>query len=151
MYQPKLILLILLLLLFSSFSYQCLLTFVHWNLNDTKSPHVTRILFSMLADLINAIFGIVSACPQIYNPTIFFIQPLGILPSAPVTICITVTFMFHCYYLFNHRNFFIAVQTGGFNRSLHDFSQYLGPSYQCCNLDCLDSSSDYYYYYYYYY
>ena len=59
---------------------------LHWNLSDTKFLQVYRTLLSILADLNN---WMVSASPPI--PVVLY---LGIVPSAPITIGITVTFMF---------------------------------------------------------
>ena len=62
----------------------------HWSLNNSKSPQVSWTLLSILADLNNAVVWMVSACP----PTS---KPLEIVLSAPITIGVTVTFMFHSF------------------------------------------------------
>ena len=56
----------------------------HGSLSDCKSIKVSRTLLSILSDLINAIVWMVSI--------------LVAVPSAPITICITVTFMFHIFF-----------------------------------------------------
>ena len=44
---------------------------------------------------------VVSARPPIFNSRSPFTKPSGIVPSAPITIGITVTFTFHKFYLFS--------------------------------------------------
>ena len=67
----------------------------HWSLSDRKSPQVSRTLFSILADLNNAAVWMVSTRPLISKSSSPCINPLVTLPSAPITIGITVTFTFH--------------------------------------------------------
>ena len=57
---PQCVLLLLLLLLFESFSHQRYLMVLHWSLNDSKSPQVFRTFLSILADLNNAIVWMVT-------------------------------------------------------------------------------------------
>ena len=45
-------------------------------------------------------FWMISTCTQISKSSSFFTIPLVIVPSAPITIGITVTFMFHSLFLF---------------------------------------------------
>ena len=66
---------------------------------DSKSPQVSRILLSILADLNNAVVWMVSFHLQIssfYSP---LGKHLGIVPRAPITTGITVTFMVHSFFL----------------------------------------------------
>ena len=63
----------------------------HWNFDDSKYPQVFRTLLSMLVDLYKTVIWMLSTCSLIFNP-------LGIVPSAPTTIGITVTFMFHSFF-----------------------------------------------------
>ena len=60
-----------------------------------KSPHVSRTLLSILADLSNAVVWIVSILPLISKFSSLSTSPLVTVPRAPTTIGITVTFMFH--------------------------------------------------------
>ena len=82
---------------FVNFSHQLYLTVFHWSLSD-NFPEISRTLLSIQADLKNAVVWIVSTCPLILTTSSSFINPLRIVPSAPITIGITVTLMFHCFY-----------------------------------------------------
>ena len=68
----------------------------HWNLNDSKSPQVSRTLLSILAVLNNVVVWMLSTRLPISKFSSPFNNPL---PKAPITIGIIVTFMFHS--LFN--------------------------------------------------
>ena len=65
---------------------------LHSSLSDSKSPQVSRIFLSILVDLDNAVFWMVSTCPLISKFTSSVINPLEIEMSAPITIGITFTF-----------------------------------------------------------
>ena len=73
---------------------------LHWCLSDSKSPQVFRTLLGILADLSNAVVWIVSTYNLISKSSSHFINHLGIVPSVPITIGITVTFMFHSLFYF---------------------------------------------------
>ena len=64
-----------------------------------ESPWVSRSILSILADLSCAIFRKVSILPLITSASSLFAKPLGIIPSTPTTISITVTFMFHIFFV----------------------------------------------------
>ena len=70
----------------------------HLSLRDSRSLQVSRTFLSIVVDLINAVVWIVSARPPISNSFSPFSKPLLILPSAPITIGITVTHMFHSFF-----------------------------------------------------
>ena len=70
----------------------------YWSLSDSKSPQVSKTLLSILADLNNALFGIVSTRPLISKSSSPFINPLVTVPCTPITIGITVIFMFHSFF-----------------------------------------------------
>ena len=70
----------------------------HWSLSDCKSPQVSMTLLSILVDLYNAVVWMVSARPLISKSSSPFTNPLGIVPLKRITICITVTFMFHSFF-----------------------------------------------------
>ena len=60
-------------------------------LNDCKSPHVSRILLSIIADLYNVVVWIISADPLISKSFSPFYELLGIVPRAPIIyICVCV-------------------------------------------------------------
>ena len=66
----------------------------HRDLSDSKSPQVSRILPNVQPDLTNAVVWEVSARPLISKSPSLCTNPLVTVPSAPVTIGITVTCMF---------------------------------------------------------
>ena len=72
--------------------------FFHWNLRDSKSPQVSRTLLSLLADLNNAVVWMVPSRPLISKSSSSLTNPLLIVPSAPITIGITVTIMLHSFF-----------------------------------------------------
>ena len=76
------------------------LRFIHWNLIDSKSPQVLGTLLSILANLNHTAVLMVSTYHLIFNLSNLFIRYLRIIPSASVTIDITVTFIFHIFYNF---------------------------------------------------
>ena len=67
----------------------------HRSLSDCKSPRVSR--SSILTDLNNAVVWMVSNCHLIFNSSSPCINPLVTVQSTPITICITVTFMFYSF------------------------------------------------------
>ena len=68
-----------------------------WSLSDSKSSQVSRALLNILADLNHAVVWMVSARPPISNSFSLLAKYLGIVPSASITIDITVIFMFHSF------------------------------------------------------
>ena len=68
----------------------------HWSLSDNKSPQVSRTLLSILADFNTAVVWMVSTRPIISKSSSS--NPLATVPSVPITIGITFTFMFHSFY-----------------------------------------------------
>ena len=66
----------------------------YWSLSDSKSIQVSTTPLSFLADLNNTVFWMVSILPLISTSP----SPCTTLPSAPITICINVTFMFHSFF-----------------------------------------------------
>ena len=70
----------------------------HWILSDSKSPQVSRTLLCILTDLNNAVVWVVSTHPLISKTSSSCINPLMIVPRAPISIGIPVTFMFHSFF-----------------------------------------------------
>ena len=64
------------------------------SLRDSKSLQVSRTLLSILFNLINAVVWMVSTRPLMFKSSCPWINPLSTVPRAPITISITVTFMF---------------------------------------------------------
>ena len=71
----------------------------YWSLSDSKSPQVSRIFLTILADLSNAVFWTVSTSPAIFNSSTPATNHLVTVPKAPITIGIIIAFML--YSLFN--------------------------------------------------
>ena len=70
----------------------------HLSLSDNKSPQVSRTLLSILVYLSNAVVWMNPTCPLISKSSSPFTNPIEIVPSAPTTNGITVTFMFHGFF-----------------------------------------------------
>ena len=68
----------------------------HWSLGDCKSHQISRTLLSILAGLISALILIVCTRPFISESSSPFTNLLVTVVSAPITLGITVTFMFQC-------------------------------------------------------
>ena len=64
-----------------------------WSLSDNKSPQISRILFSILAVLNNAVVSMVFTHPPNSKSSSFFKNPLATVPKAPIGMIITI--MFH--------------------------------------------------------
>ena len=89
-----------------------------WSMSDSKLPQISRSLLSILADLNNAVFGMLSTHVLISvssNPTI---NPLATLPRAPIRIGITVTFMFHSFFNSLARSKYLSFFSLSFNFTL---------------------------------
>ena len=69
----------------------------HWSLSDNKSPRVPRTFLSILTDLKNLTVWMFLVRRLISNSIILLSQPLGTVPSAPITTGITFTIMFHSF------------------------------------------------------
>ena len=72
--------------------------FFLWKLSDDKSPQISRTILCILADPNNAVVWIVSTLPLISEFCSPCTSPLVTVPSAPITIGITITFMFHSFF-----------------------------------------------------
>ena len=75
----------------------------HWRLNDSNSPRVSRTLLSILAVFNNAVVLMVSTRPPTSKSSKPFNNPLVIVPKAPITIGINVTFMFFSLFQFSSK------------------------------------------------
>ena len=105
-------------LLLESFSHQLVLMVFHRNLNDSKSPQVSRNLLSILAYLNNAVVWMVSTCPLISKSSSPFINPLVTVLRAPIIIGIIVTFMFHSFFNFIAKSRYLSLFSLSFNFTL---------------------------------
>ena len=105
-------------LLLESFSHKRWMMVFHWSLSDSKSPQVSRTLLNILAHLSNAVVWMVSTrLPTSKSPSLF-INPLMIVPRAPITIGINVTFMFHRFFNPLVRSRYLSFFSLSFNFSL---------------------------------
>ena len=90
----------------------------HLGLSDRKSPQVSRTLLSILANLNNAVVLVVSTSLLVSKTSRFlflFTNPLGIAPSAPITISITVTYKFQFFFSFLGRYWLLSSFSISFN------------------------------------
>ena len=76
---------------------------LHWILSDSKFPQVSRALPSILADLNNAVVWMDSTHPLIYKSASLYNNPLVTVARAPITIDITIIFMFHSFFSFSSK------------------------------------------------
>ena len=65
----------------------------HWSLSEKKSPHVSRTLLRVLADLNNVVVWMVSTHPHISKSSRPCTNPLVNVPRALITIGTAVIFM----------------------------------------------------------
>ena len=103
---------------FESFSHQHELMVSHWSLSDSKSPHVSRTLLSILADLNNAIGWMVSTHPLIFKSSSPCINPLVTVLSTPIIVGVTITFMFHNFFCSLAKARYLSVFSLSFNFNL---------------------------------
>ena len=71
--------------------YYCLLL---ESLSDSKFPHVSRTVPSILSDFNNVVIWMISTRPLISKSSCPFINPSVTVPTTPITIDINVSFMF---------------------------------------------------------
>ena len=72
----------------------------HWSLSDSKSSQFLRIVLCILNDLNNAVVWMVSTRHLISKSSSPCMNALVTAQRAPITIEITVTFMFHSFFHF---------------------------------------------------
>ena len=70
----------------------------NWSLSDSKSPQVSWTFLCILTDLNNAVVWMVSNHPLISRSSSPCTNHLVTVPSAPITIGITTTFMIHNFF-----------------------------------------------------
>ena len=81
-----------------SLSHQSQLMVSHWSLRDSKSTQVSTTLLSILANDSNAVLWMVSTRPLISKSSSPCTIHLMTVPSAPITIIITVNSVFHSFF-----------------------------------------------------
>ena len=131
----------------------------HWGMRNSKSPKVSRTLLSILADFNNAIVWIVSSRTLISKSSSPCTNPLVTVPSAVITIGITVNFMFHSlfnalvrprYLSFFSLSFNFTLQPGQQSPQFYTFSFFFSSFFLLLIIvwSRLDPFVYYYYYYY---
>ena len=83
----------------------------HRSLSDNKSPQVSRTLLSILTDLNNAVVWMVSTCPFISKSSSHCTNPLVTVPSGPIIVGVTVTFMFHSFFSSRARYIYFSLSS----------------------------------------
>ena len=114
---------------------------LRWSFRDNTSPHVSRTLLSILTDLNNDVIWMVSILPPMPNSSSSFSKPLGSVQSAPSTIDIILTLIFHSFfsslarskYLSTFFTFFIFLYDSLKRQNLLDskFSSFFFITSQC--------------------
>ena len=113
----------------------------HWRLSDSKSPQVSRILLSIMTVFNNAVVWMVSTRLPTSKSSRSFNNPLVIVPNAPITIGIIVTFMFHSFFnslarskylsLFSHSFSFILSSAGTAKSTILQIFLFFFVDYYC--------------------
>ena len=81
----------------------------HLSLGDWKSAQVSRTLLSILTDYNTTVVWMVSAGPLISKSSNICTNPLVTVPSAPIIIGITVTFIFHSFFFSSLARFLFLI------------------------------------------
>ena len=68
------------------------------SLSDNKWAQLSRTFLSILVDLNNAVISMVYICALIFDSNRPFTNSLSTVLSEPITIDITVIFMFHSFF-----------------------------------------------------
>ena len=90
----------------------------HWGLSDNKSPLVSRILLSILADLSNVVVWVVSTRLLISKSSSPFNNHSVTVPRVPIIIGMNVTFMFHSFSKSLARSRYLSFFSFSFNFTL---------------------------------
>ena len=98
-----LVYIILIIYSFSSFSHQRLLMVFHRSWSDSKSPKVSRALLWILAEFNDAVVSMASTRPLISKSSSPCTNLLLTIPTAPITIGITTTFLFYIFFQFSSK------------------------------------------------
>ena len=100
----------------------------HWSLSYSKSLQVSWTLLSILPNLNNAVVSMVSISPDISKSSSYLINPLVTVPSAPITISITVTFIFYSFFFSYLVSWYLSYFLLSFNFtmwSVHNLADFL--------------------------
>ena len=87
----------------------------HWSFSDRKSPQVSRTLLSILAVLIYVVVCVVSTRSPVSKSSSLFNDPLITVAKAPITIGIVFTFMFHSFFYFLTKSWYLSFFSNSFS------------------------------------
>ena len=90
----------------------------HWSLSDSKSPQVSRTLLSILTVFYNVVVWMVSTRPPTSKSSSPFSNSLVTVPNTPITIGMTVTFMFHSFFNSRARSRYLSFFSHSFSFTL---------------------------------
>ena len=114
-FTNKRLLLLLLLKFLTSVLTDGLSLEFEWQQVSSVSPQVSRTLLSILAVLDNAEVWMVSTRPPTSKSSSPFNNSFVIVPKAPITIGIIVTFMFHIFFNFRARSRYLSFFSHSFS------------------------------------
>ena len=106
------------LFFFDSFSLERELMVSHWSLRDKKPLQVSWTLLSILDDLNYEVVWMVSTRSVISKSSCPCSNPLVTVPRAPITIGITANFIFHGFFDFPVRSWYLSLFSHSFNFTL---------------------------------
>ena len=95
------IIIIIIIIIIGSFSHHRLLVFFHSSLSYSKSPQVSGTLLSIMGDIKNVVFWIVTTCPVISRSFSPLTNSLVTVLRASITIGITIALIFHIFFKVN--------------------------------------------------
>ena len=90
----------------------------HWKLSDSQSPQVYRTLISILTNLNSTVVWMVFTCAFISNSSRPFTNLLVTILRVPITVGITITFMFHSFFSSLARSKYLFLFSLSFNFTL---------------------------------
>ena len=79
------------------------------SLSDSRSPQVFKTFLSVPADFNNAVCCMVFILPLTFNSFCLFSKPLWTVPRTPISISITIIFIFHCIFSSLERSKYLSI------------------------------------------
>ena len=112
------IIIIVIIAHFGSFSHVHKLMVFYWSLSDSKPPHIFMTILSILAENNNAVVWTITSRLLISNFSSPSIDPLVTTPRAPFTIGITNTFLVHSFFRSLARSRYLSLFSLSFSFTL---------------------------------